>query len=79
MSNSLDLDQAKHIVGPDLDPNCLYWLSADDNSRQRIKKLVERIALGLFIFHEFNPQSHHILSKCYFLPAADSDRAVVSY
>ena len=30
MSNSLDLDQARHFVGPDLGPNCLQRLSADD-------------------------------------------------
>ena len=34
MSNSLDLDQAQHFVGPDLAPNCLKKLSADDTSRQ---------------------------------------------
>ena len=32
MSNSLDPDQDKHSVGPDLDPNCLQRLSADDKS-----------------------------------------------
>ena len=37
MSNSLDPDQARHFVGPDLDPNCLQMLSADDTSRQRVK------------------------------------------
>ena len=30
MSNCLDADQAQHSVGPDLDPNCLQRLSADD-------------------------------------------------
>ena len=30
MSNSLDPDQARHFVGPDLGPNCLQKLSADD-------------------------------------------------
>ena len=30
VSNSLDLDQARHFVGPDLAPNCLQRLSADD-------------------------------------------------
>ena len=30
VSNSLDLDQAQHFVGPDLGPNCLQRLSADD-------------------------------------------------
>ena len=32
----LDLDQARHFVGPDLGPNCLQKLSADDTSRQRV-------------------------------------------
>ena len=31
--NSLDPDQAQHFVGPDLGPNCLQRLSADDKSR----------------------------------------------
>ena len=30
MSNSLDPDQARHFVGPDLGPNCLQKLPADD-------------------------------------------------
>ena len=30
VSNSLDTDQASHFVGPDLGPNCLQRLSADD-------------------------------------------------
>ena len=33
MSNSLDPDQAQCFVGPDLGPNCLQRLSADDKSR----------------------------------------------
>ena len=32
MSNSLDPDQARHFVGPDLGPNCLQRLSTDDTS-----------------------------------------------
>ena len=32
MLNSLDPDQARHFVGPDLGPNCLQKLSADDKS-----------------------------------------------
>ena len=32
MSNSLDPDQARHIVGPDLGPNCLHSVSADDTN-----------------------------------------------
>ena len=37
MSNGLDPDQARHSVGPDLDPNCLQRLSADGVSTQRVK------------------------------------------
>ena len=33
VSNRLDPDQARHYVGPDLGPNCLQRLSADDTSR----------------------------------------------
>ena len=29
---SLDPDQARHFVGPDLGPNCFQRLSADDTS-----------------------------------------------
>ena len=36
VSNSLDPDQARHFVGPDLGPNCLQKLSADDTRRQRV-------------------------------------------
>ena len=32
MSNSLDPDQARHFVGPDLGSNCLQRLSTDDTS-----------------------------------------------
>ena len=32
MSNSLEPDQALHLGGPDLAPNCLERLSADDKS-----------------------------------------------
>ena len=34
VSNSLDPDQDRHFVGPDLSPNCLEWLSAGDNSHR---------------------------------------------
>ena len=36
MSNSLDPDQARRFVGPDLGPKCLQKLSADGTSRQRV-------------------------------------------
>ena len=38
MSNNLDPDQARCFVGPDLGPNCLQMLSADDTRRQRVKQ-----------------------------------------
>ena len=34
VSNSLDPNQARHFVGPDLDPNCLQRLLADDKIAQ---------------------------------------------
>ena len=37
VSNSLDPDQARHFVWPDLVPNCLQKLSAADTCRQRVK------------------------------------------
>ena len=39
MSNSLDPDQARRFVGPDLGLNCLPRLSADDTGSQRIKHI----------------------------------------
>ena len=36
MSNSLDPDQARRIVRPELGPNCLPRLSADDTGRQEL-------------------------------------------
>ena len=33
-TNSLDPGEARHFVGPTLDPNCLHWLSVDDTSKQ---------------------------------------------
>ena len=36
VSNSLDPDQDRHSVGPDLDPNCLLRLSADDAGKESV-------------------------------------------
>ena len=42
VSNSLDPDQARQNVGPDLGPNCLQRLSADKNvCRERSGSVVE--------------------------------------
>ena len=39
MSNSLDPDQVQLFIGPDLGPNCLQRLLADDTSTQRVQVL----------------------------------------
>ena len=36
MLYSLDPDQARRFIGPDLGPNCLPELAADDTGRQRV-------------------------------------------
>ena len=36
MLNSLDPDKVQRFVGPDLGPNCLQRLSADNTSEQRV-------------------------------------------
>ena len=36
MSNNLDPNHAGHFVRPDLGPNCLQRLSAEDGSKQLI-------------------------------------------
>ena len=36
VSNSLDPDQTRHFVGPDLGPNCLQLLSADGTRGHRV-------------------------------------------
>ena len=42
MSKSLDPDQARHFVGPDLGPNCLQSLSAADTGRRYRDKWLTR-------------------------------------
>ena len=39
-SNSLDPDQARRYVWPDLGPNCLPRLSAEDTAGQRVKTII---------------------------------------
>ena len=45
MLNSSEPDPARHFVGPNLGPNCLKRLSADDTCRQRVKSGTNREAL----------------------------------
>ena len=61
MSNSLDPDQARHFVRPDLDPNCLQRLSVDIagkelNTKQLVdtfwlKPWLKLISFGSNFFH----------------------------
>ena len=61
VSNSLDPDQARHFVGPDLGPNCLQRLSADIagkelNTKQLVdtfwlKPWLKLISFGSNFFH----------------------------
>ena len=48
VSKSLDPDQARYSVGPDLGPNCLQRLSADDTSRQIVKWSAD-LEVGLYV------------------------------
>ena len=45
MSDSLDSDQARHFVGPDLGLNCLQKLSSDDTSRHKTNQLMTSTGL----------------------------------
>ena len=47
MSNSLDPDHTRRLVGPDLDLNCLQWLSADDTSRKIITNHISSTCIRL--------------------------------
>ena len=61
VSTSLDPDQARHFVGPDLGPNCLQRLSADTagkelNTKQLVdtfwlKPWLKLISFGSNFFH----------------------------
>ena len=40
-THSLDPDQARHKVGPDLGPDCLQRLSADNTNRQKVNVIIQ--------------------------------------
>ena len=50
MSNGLDPDQDQHSVGPDLGPNCLQMLSADDKSHHQQGKSQSRLLSSALMF-----------------------------
>ena len=49
LSNSLDPDQDRRSVGPDLDPNRLQRLSAGDTSREGVVASFERSVPFVFV------------------------------
>ena len=63
VSNRLDLD---HFVRPDLGPNCLHKLSADDTSRQRVNTVSCRLtsvkAVGKDVKQNYTPNESEFIS-----------------
>ena len=47
----MDPDQARCFVGPDLGPNCLQRLSADNTSRQRYQNLIGWLIIDCYMFN----------------------------
>ena len=50
VSSRLDPDQVRRFLEPDLGPNCLQRLSADDTSRQRVRLATSLINNSLIFF-----------------------------
>ena len=60
VTNSLDPDQDQHFVGPDLDPNCLHRLLADEKKvttgKERVKRnefQISDVKIAVNIFGHF--------------------------
>ena len=64
VSNSLDTDQIRRFVGPNLGPNCLQRLTADDISRQRVNiyQHDKVLPLILYLLHEVS-SAHNICKQ----------------
>ena len=61
MSKSLDPEQARYFVGPDLRPNCLQSLSADDtNCERRENTTFRRLFLASMYLFFINPYPANI-------------------
>ena len=75
MSNSLDPDQARRFVGPDLGPNCSQRLSADDKScrtcGERVKSLL-KLYNQLFSF-DVETRENASSGKCGMILLVDSE------
>ena len=64
MSNSLDSDQVRHFVGPDLGPNCLQRLSADGSSRHYIGLPFPNGAVCCCVLEAYMANSVALASDC---------------
>ena len=69
MSNSLDPDQARHSVGPDLIPNCLQKLSADDTRRQRVNNNILPVAVEAVVSSVTAPRGSQSACPHFGLPS----------
>ena len=49
MSNSLDPDQDRRFVGPDLGPNCLQRLSAEDKNLELSFSMYEKLKIAYLV------------------------------
>ena len=58
VSNTLDPDQARHFVGPDLGPNCLQTFSADDTSRQIVQDINIKLKTRGKLFPYFSTKTN---------------------
>ena len=75
MSNGLNLDQDRRSVGPDLAPNCVQRLSADDNfkvtsSMVRVKDIKVRYmyahaVIALIFVHVYSLQMQNCIKQIY--------------
>ena len=65
MSNGLDPDQDRRVVGPYLDPNCLQRLSAVDKSPLARKYLIEKLTCdsSFQVSKNVNFEAHFFLNE----------------
>ena len=54
VSNSLDPDQARQFVGPDLGPDCLRRLSADQTRQQKVNYVFTVCSIDSFFVPVIN-------------------------
>ena len=64
MSNSLDPDQERRLVRPDLGPNCSLRLSADSTGRQKVNRddlnlcITKTQGFEVTVFSSPEPKAH---------------------